>query len=181
MDCLFIVASDGGSEIEIDRCGECGALWFDAGELEMAANLHARPSQAESEHPCPVCKQRMRSAALPRGLFAHHCDSCQGTFLDAATLAALKTDKLPRLPESKPRNELSVGFVCARCNQKFPYAKGNATSKGLMCPTCVVNPQVEKIRRGPTSTHRSSLSAGSLGYDFDFIEAFDSIMDLFRR
>lgn len=71
MDALCLASSDGGPEIEIDRCGDCGALWFDAGELEMAANLHARPAPGESEHPCPVCRQQMRLASLPRGLFAH--------------------------------------------------------------------------------------------------------------
>jgi Zn-finger nucleic acid-binding protein len=180
MFALCVAASDGGAEVEIDRCGQCGALWFDSGELEMAANLHARPSAAESEHPCPVCRQQMRGAALPRGLFAHRCDSCHGTFLEADTVAALRSDKLPRLPDARPANPATVGFLCARCGQKFPYAKGNATSKGLMCPICVVNPQVEKITRGPTSTYRGSPYDRS-GVDDDLGDALDSVLDLFRR
>lgn len=180
MDALCISASDGGTELEIDRCAECGALWFDAGELEMAANLHARPSAAESEHPCPVCSQQMRGANLPRGLFAHRCDSCRGTFLDGATVRALNTEKLPRPPDARPKNQATVGFICARCSGKFPYAKGNATNKGLMCPGCVVNPQVERLTRGPTSTYRAP-GTGEEGIDFDLGDAVDSIMNLFRR
>lgn len=180
MEALWIAASDGGNEIEIDRCAECGSLWFDAGELEMAANLHARPSEAESEHPCPVCRQQMRGACLPRGLFAHRCDSCRGTFLDPANLAALQSEKLPRLPEDKARAPATVGFTCARCGEKFPYSRGNATSKGLMCPGCVVNPQVERITRGPTSTYRAPYTDDT-GIDFTLGDALDSVLDLFRR
>ena len=180
MDALCVASSDGGREIEIDRCAECGALWFDAGELEMAANIHARKSFAESEHACPVCHHQMQGATLPRGLHAHRCDNCHGTFLDPATVAALKSGKLPRPPQSKARSQTSVGFLCARCNQKFPYAKGNATNKGLMCPGCVVNPQVETIRRGLTSAYRAP-GTDAAGLDFDLVDAFDSIVDLFRR
>lgn len=179
MDALFISALDGGTEIEIDRCATCGSLWFDAGELEVAANVHARPSSAESEHPCPVCHQRMRGAALPRGLFAHRCDSCQGTFLDGETVAALKNDKLPRVPEQAPKRA-SVGFLCARCQQRFDFAKGNGTSLGLMCPDCVVNPQVEKITSGPSSDYRfPSMRQTNAGLDLAY--AFDVIFDLFSN
>jgi Zn-finger nucleic acid-binding protein len=178
MDALCLSASDGGTEIEIDRCVECGSLWFDAGELEMAASLHARPASGESEHPCPCCKKQMRAASLPRGMFAHRCDSCRGTFLDAKTVAALKSDKLPRPPERKAKGHASVGFICVKCSGKFPYAKGNATNKGLMCPGCVVNPQVERITRGPTSTYRAS-GRGAVGLDIGFLDVFDSLADLF--
>ena len=186
MEALWIAATDGGSEIEIDRCAECGALWFDAGELEMAANLHARPSEAESEHRCPVCAQQMRGASLPRGLFAHRCDSCQGTFLDASNIAALKSEKLPRLPETAARAQATVGFVCAECNGKFPYAQGNGTRKGLVCPGCVVNPQVDRITRGPTSMYRAPDEGlyggtGGGGFEFDLVDLVQMVGDLFRR
>jgi len=177
MDALFVAAMDGGSEIEIDRCSECGSLWFDAGELEVAANVHARPSSAESEFPCPVCQQRMRGASLPRGLDAHRCDSCQGTFLEGKTVAALGSEKLPRVPEQAAKRA-SVGFLCARCNQRFPFAKGNGTSIGLMCPDCVVNPQVEKITSGPTSDFTEP-SVGRSGNGVDVEDAFDVLFALF--
>ncbi len=179
MDALFVAASDGGAEIEIDRCHECGSLWFDAGELEVAANLHARASNAESEHPCPVCRQRMRAASLPGGLGAHRCDSCQGTWLDGETVAELKSSKLPRVPERQAKRS-SVGFLCAKCQQRFPFAQGNGTSLGLVCPGCVVNPQVTKLGPGATGLHRSALLVdGTTGFDVD--DAFDALFDLFRR
>jgi len=142
MDLLMIVADDGGREVEIDRCSDCGALWFDAGELEKSVNLRASPTHAESELSCPVCSQRMMAASLPGGAFAHHCQSCQGVLIDPVGLSVLGHDRLPRPPGSKP--SLS-GFVCVRCQKRFPYAQGNGTSLGLMCGSCVVNPQVEKL------------------------------------
>jgi Zn-finger nucleic acid-binding protein len=177
MDALFISALDGGTEIEIDRCAQCGSLWFDAGELEVAANVHARPSAAESEYPCPVCRQRMRGASLPRGLHAHRCDSCQGTFLEGSTVTALGSERLPRVPDQAPK-QASVGFLCARCHQRFPFARGNGTSLGLMCPECVVNPQVEPITSGPTSDYRvPSMQQTNAGLDLAY--ALTVIFDLF--
>ena len=49
-----------------------------------------------------------------------------------------------------------------------------------MCPGCVVNPQVERITRGSTSTYRMPGSRAP-GIEFDLVDLFDSIFDLFRR
>ncbi len=130
MDALFLFSTDGGRELEVDRCGECGSLCFDAGELEMAANLHARPSDAESEYPCPVCRQRMLGANLPRNLFAHFCDSCRGTFLDAATLAALKNEKLPVLPEGKRQNPGPSVSAAPGATRPLPTLRATRRTKG---------------------------------------------------
>lgn len=147
MDVLWLAPENGGNEIEIDRCSDCGALWFDLGELEKSVNLRAKPTHSESELDCPVCRQRMAAATLPDGAFAHHCRSCQGVLIDPIGIAVLDHPRLPRPPGSKPSR---TGFLCVKCDHRFPYAQGNGTNLGLMCRGCVANPQVERLpeRRG---------------------------------
>lgn len=124
-----------GKELELDRCGECGALWFDAGELEQLEGFRARPAGPGFEGVCPSCSDPAKDPAVGGAFTAAQCGVCHGTFLDAATVAKLHSRRLPQLPEAK-RPAAELGFRCAVCEQRFPYAEGNAVARGLVCRAC---------------------------------------------
>ena len=91
--------------IEVDRCGICGGIWLDRGELEAlvasdksgraAARLLDRSDDAEevSDH-APVCPRDgtplspMRTAAKPH-VECDACTQCGGVYLDAGELSKL--------------------------------------------------------------------------------------------
>lgn len=131
----LIARSASGTEIELDRCGDCGALWFDAGELEQLDRFRARPAGPGFDRICPSCSNPDLDPAVGGHFTSAQCGSCQGTFLDAATVAKLASERLPRLPEAK-RSAGELGFVCASCEQRFPYAEANAIARGLVCRDC---------------------------------------------
>ena len=125
-----------GKDLEIDRCGECGALWFDAGELELLATQRALPAGPGFEHFCPSCAEPAREPAVGGSFASARCTRCGGTFLDAATVAKLSAGKLPHVPEAA-QTPRQIGFICGRCEGRFPYAEANATALGLVCRECV--------------------------------------------
>lgn len=191
MQPLFLAPARGGSEIEVDRCLKCGALWFDAGELEILAGLDSRDTTAESTRACPVCHDPMADAALSQHSVGQRCDRCHGTYVDGKNVRRLRALSLPRLVQTDkvaavparadaaktvetpavPRRQMA-GFVCAKCGGKFPYAEGNGTNKGLVCRGCVVNPTLDKPSRG--GLFASSVDADDVGGgDWDLTDLFD--------
>lgn len=142
----FLLVAPRGKELELDRCVQCGSVWFDAGEVDQLAG-RALPFEAfdhEAERNCPVCDQPMQAGVLKQAVPVERCGSCRGYFLDADDLQLLKL-KLTDRPKSKA---LVNGFVCARCGGRFPYSDGNATTRGLVCKTCVVNPVETHLAQG---------------------------------
>ncbi len=135
MDRLITNAAN-GRELEIDRCGQCGALWFDAGELEMLATHRALAAGPGFEHFCPSCSDPAKDPAVGGAFAAARCNDCQGTYLDGATVAKLKAERLPQPPEQLV-SPAELGFLCAACEGRFPYADSNATAAGLVCKGCV--------------------------------------------
>lgn len=129
----LIATSANGKELELDRCGECGSLWFDAGELEQLATHRALDAGPGFEHFCPSCSDPARDPSVGGSFAAARCNACHGTYLDAATVAGL--EGLPRLPDAEWAGQ--VGFVCAECEGRFPYVQGNLTARGLVCGGCV--------------------------------------------
>ena len=91
--------------IEVDRCGICGGIWLDKGELEAlvesdkqtraAARLLDRSDDADeaSDH-APVCPRDgtplvpMRTAVKPF-VECDACTACGGVYLDAGELSAM--------------------------------------------------------------------------------------------
>jgi Zn-finger nucleic acid-binding protein len=95
----------GVAGIEVDRCGICGGIWLDAGELEAlvrsdrdtraAARLldRADGAEEESDH-APVCPRDGTPLAPMRSAVAPHvecdaCTACGGVYLDAGELSAM--------------------------------------------------------------------------------------------
>jgi Zn-finger nucleic acid-binding protein len=135
----LITATATGKELEIDRCGECGALWFDAGELEMLATHRALPAGPGFEHFCPSCSDPARDPSVGGNFAQARCNGCQGTFLDGPTVARLKSERLPVPPDANQKAQ-AIGFLCATCGARFPYAQGNVTASGLVCRACLGGP-----------------------------------------
>ena len=44
-----------GDEVELDRCSDCGGVWFDAGELSDASGKAVTASKVRTDRSCPAC------------------------------------------------------------------------------------------------------------------------------
>lgn len=96
---------------EIDRCLQCGGIWFDAGELvvglrEIAGEVAAQPTkrlralaaitgpvllQGQPTCSCPRCEalmQTLRCGAAPAVVYAR-CPGCQGVWFGSGQLRQL--------------------------------------------------------------------------------------------
>lgn len=96
----FLVAG-----IEVDRCGICGGIWLDAGELEslVASDRDARDaarmldhadSSIEPDDHEPVCPRDGSPLMAKRDPAKPHvecdvCEACGGVFLDAGELSRM--------------------------------------------------------------------------------------------
>jgi MFS transporter, PAT family, beta-lactamase induction signal transducer AmpG len=82
---------------EVDRCGSCRGIWFDAGEVEALASTPAALSidigaaregkrlNAVDDYPCPRCGGVMARVVdeAQRHIWYETCGSCSGSFFDA--------------------------------------------------------------------------------------------------
>ena len=130
----LITSTARGKDLELDRCGECGGLWFDAGELELLATHRALPAGPGFEHFCPSCSDPTKDPGVGGQFAAARCNTCSGTWLDGATVKGL--ERLPQPPDAS-EERAAIGFLCASCEQRFPYEEGNITARGLVCPPCL--------------------------------------------
>lgn len=88
--------------IEVDLCLSCKGTWFDAGELELVAELAGtRPGRLESvlraaggesgKLRCPRCRGKMIVSVIGGGqpIEIDRCPQGEGIWLDAGELAAV--------------------------------------------------------------------------------------------
>lgn len=107
-------------EIEVDRCGRCNGLWFDAGELSALAGSDAaavidignartgRKFNQVRDYRCPRCGgevARISDPAQPH-ISYETCQSCGGSFFDAGEFRDLSeitlSDFIKRLAIRRP-------------------------------------------------------------------------------
>jgi len=83
--------------LEVDRCGSCRGLWFDAGEVEALAETQAAVAldvgdartgkrlNAVDDYRCPRCGGSMARRVDPqqRHIWYESCTGCDGSFFDA--------------------------------------------------------------------------------------------------
>lgn len=138
----------GAAEVELDRCGQCSALWFNAGEIEAALGKTVRRRQGTSTRTCPSCRVRLDAAVLDGSIDIERCGSCQGVFLDGRDVAAItKTRKaVQRAPGGS-------GFVCESCGQRRPFGEATSTVTGLVCAACAKPQEPE----GPAEEQKRSV------------------------
>ncbi|MCK4343573.1 MAG: zf-TFIIB domain-containing protein [Phycisphaerae bacterium] len=96
---LIVVEFQG---VEVDHCLDCRGTWFDAGELELLAEMAgAAPGRLEEallagEHGatgrrrCPRCNRKMQVLTVGQPpVEVDRCPSGDGIWLDAGELAAI--------------------------------------------------------------------------------------------
>ena len=84
------MASHPAAPIELDRCGNCGSAWFDAGELrahlaERLQRPHLRVSLGRGgspgSHLCPRCFGRHLWQRRIHQVPVHVCSECRGVLI----------------------------------------------------------------------------------------------------
>jgi len=131
MQPFWLPAKRLGDEVELDRCTDCGGVWFDAGELSDATGKTVRPSSEKTRRRCPACTANLVQGKLSDGPAVETCPSCRGTFLEARDL-----ESLSRQVKRTQRAPGSTGFVCDHCGARTPFSEAHATLTGLECGTC---------------------------------------------
>jgi hypothetical protein len=125
-----------GGEVELDRCRDCGGVWFDAGELSDASGKTVAATDEKAKRGCPACGASMRVAKLADGPPVDSCPSCRGTFVTETAMETLASKNTRALaPEG-------TGFVCDECGARKPFAEGRATTLGLKCEGCAVDDEL---------------------------------------
>jgi Zn-finger nucleic acid-binding protein len=98
LGCHGKMVTEAHSDIVVDRCIVCRALWFDAHELDRwfalehpdeTVDLEAHiPKRGLSSRNCPRCSREMESAGWPAALLGR-CPLCRGLFVEGAVLDQL--------------------------------------------------------------------------------------------
>lgn len=156
MQPFWLPAKTLGAEVELDRCSDCGGVWFDAAELVAASGKMVRATKVTTDRPCPSCTAMLVQGKLVDGPAVETCPSCRGTFLEARDLEALaKKAKHASAPSG-------TGFVCDSCGERKPFSAAQATLTGLECTECA------KQRAAPPATEerqeKRSAFGGFLGW-----------------
>lgn len=85
-------------EFEIDYCDNCGGIWLDSGELELALGeekfredqfipLADETETGRSNRHCPICSKRMMLVSLPQSdTQLDRCERGHGLWFDRGEL-----------------------------------------------------------------------------------------------
>lgn len=93
-------------KVEIERCTQCGGLWFDALEKEKlkqfrgseqvdsGSTTQGREQNKVDKINCPVCETKMvRMVDIRQShIWYESCPSCHGTFFDAGEFTDYKNE-----------------------------------------------------------------------------------------
>jgi len=105
-------------KIELDYCTKCLGVWFDAGELALLlesldlevgefniADIVALPEKriAEAKRRCPVCRKKMRKAAIGHDpeVVVDVCTREEGLWFDGGEVGQVITQRLDK-PSAEP-------------------------------------------------------------------------------
>lgn len=116
------MVSDVRADVALDRCLDCGGLWFDATELDrhLAFNLVPQaqvteatiPPRGRSARTCPRCRPKLLQHAGWPALLLDRCNTCHGLFLDGGELEALKA-QAPTLDVAQGSVEAALAIHAA--------------------------------------------------------------------
>ncbi|HVY46707.1 MAG TPA: zf-TFIIB domain-containing protein [Minicystis sp.] len=98
--CAGVMEAEDAGGAEIDRCPDCGGVWFDwfDGELgELAGRARASDAgappggahEATGAPSCPRCGRGLEEARYHAGPVILRCGECAGAFVDRSSLAGL--------------------------------------------------------------------------------------------
>jgi len=109
------------NRIELDYCGKCHGVWFDAGELELllgslgldsaspflSSILEAEEAKTdEKKRRCPLCRRKMKKANLETKVLVDLCPQGEGIWFDGSEVGVLishlaqKTPVKPGVPQN---------------------------------------------------------------------------------
>lgn len=140
------------ARVQVDRCGECGGLWFGFGQLAEIAGREVpfELLDGETARRCPDCTMSLTPVILEGGVPVETCSTCRGMWFDFADLQQLGKPFESVAPPPHPARyagvappdepsavDRSMGFDCAKCGTRTPFAEGHGTSRGLVCGACV--------------------------------------------
>lgn len=129
MQQFWVPARTGGAELELDRCNDCGGVWFDFGELGRATGKKLTVGEDEVRRRCPQCRVALVQSTLDGAIAVETCSKCHGTFLEARDLDALSKGAQRQAPGG-------TGFVCESCGNRRPFSEAQTTLTGLVCAAC---------------------------------------------
>ena len=102
-------------DLELDHCGSCKGLWFDANELTRhLANIGAGRLAEEPSHGaptkllCPRCKGQRLEGAFLYDVPVECCPTCHGVFLDLGEVHELLEPAWLAEPEGPRRQALQA-------------------------------------------------------------------------
>ena len=111
--------------VTIDRCSNCGGLWFDVEEIQKYLNARGtragqpvpkenelRASRAGPPEQCTCCEERQLYRGTLRGFAYQRCSWCGGVYLSAAELAKIQVRETtsPLSPPLPPgQKALTIG------------------------------------------------------------------------
>lgn len=144
MQPFWVPARGGGAELELDRCSDCGGVWFDAGEVERATGKRVSASGGATRRACPRCKRALSEATLGARIAVEACGTCRGVFLEARDVDALARSSSAKAPPG-------TGFVCEGCGQRRPFSEAQPTLTGLVCGACAT-PDAPPVEEKPAAS-----------------------------
>lgn len=88
------------TSVEVDRCGACGGVWFDMGELERVhparaakGKLKLSMEQGAAKLVCPRCEMATLQAVAAEGIPARWCEFCRGLFVSKESMTAVEATR----------------------------------------------------------------------------------------
>lgn len=140
-----------GTDVAIDRCVSCQAIWLDKGELEVLKrnmskfvpkdpNLAKRAQELLGEieqagrlrFSCPKCQGKLWHLKRS-GMIVEMCSKCEGMWFDAGELTIL----LEVYRKFDPEDGDVVNVACVRCDEKMRELKFPGTEVVIdRCPSC---------------------------------------------
>jgi Zn-finger nucleic acid-binding protein len=115
-------------KIELDYCTTCLGVWFDAGELALllesldlevgefnVADILTLPEKmiAEKKRRCPVCKKKMRKAAIGHEpeVVIDVCPQGEGLWFDGGELGQVIKQRVDKSSEESGISDRVVTFL----------------------------------------------------------------------
>ena len=103
-ECATAMQEEAHHGVMIDRCSNCGGMWFDIEEIQNYLDAHGtrvgqpvpqedelRASHTGEAELCTCCEERRLRAGTLRGFKYLRCSWCGGIYLSAADLEKIQS------------------------------------------------------------------------------------------
>ena len=162
-----LVGPDGRTgEVTMDKCGECGGMWFDEAEIEETmgartplatlANLEGVPGNRT----CPRCQVALDVLTI-FDTEVDTCGQCAGVWLDPGELKTLYA-------AYKENHQTDNGMRCGACGSDgHTEAHMNYTERGLVCGPCFSKAEAKwhRAEQKAMDTSAAGIASSAFGPD----------------